>query len=88
MKCPTCSVGTESIKSSIVSGRVVTGCPACLPKQLQKSAPTAAKYYRREQQTKFRRELTQRVDPKNFSRAYPEKAREIYGDEKFRGYTN
>jgi hypothetical protein len=69
----------------IVNGKLVDIDPD--NRKWKQGSPSSAEYYRREQKTKFRRELAQRVDPREFSKAYPEKAREYYGDENFRKYT-
>lgn len=36
----------------------------------QQGNQSSAEYYRREQKTKFRRELTQRVEPREYIKAY------------------
>lgn len=72
-------------KTSIRSSKLYTGCEYCLPQQLQQG--DSANFNRRYQQTTYRKELTQPVDPRNFIKAYPDKAREMYGDDTLRKYS-
>jgi len=87
MICTNCHKKTDLIRSIIAKGKILSGCSSCLDSQLQQGAETTNKYYKREQQTKYRRELTQRVDPREFIKAYPKRARELYDDETMRKYS-
>lgn len=59
-KCP-------NNKAVISKGKLVKGCDICLPTKIQQG--DTAKYYRREQQLKFRRDITQ-ANQKEYVRAY------------------
>lgn len=90
MICITCGSETDSVKSIVARNRILTGCPNCLQSQLQHGTDTAHKYFKREQQTKFRRELTQPIEPREFIKAYGvDKARERgYNDDTIRKYSS
>lgn len=75
MICSNCQSETGSIKSIISNGTILTGCDKCLTGQrLQKGNDNSSKYYKREQQTKFRKELTQPFEPREFIKAYGHEA--------------
>jgi len=87
MICPNCNKKTASIKSQILKGKLLDGCDDCLPQQYQQGSGTTAQYYRRQMQTKHRQNLAQPVDPREFIKAFPDKAREMYSDETYRKYS-
>jgi hypothetical protein len=87
MICNNCKKNTDSIKSIVSKSEILTGCPNCLPGQLQMGSGTNAQYYKREQQNKFRRELTQPTEPREFIKAYPERAQQMYGEKTLRKYS-
>lgn len=86
MICSNCGNKTDSLKSIIVKGEIISGCSKCLGSGLQKSNDRTAKYYKQEQQRKFKRELTQHIEPREFIQAFGvEKARERgFSDEDIR----
>lgn len=90
MICPNCSEKTEAIKSLISKGEILTGCQKCLTPQLQKGSGTNHSHFKRVQQTKFRRELTQPVAPREYISAFgADAARERgYTDEQIRKFSN
>lgn len=70
----------------IIDGKLVDIDPT--DRKIQQGSHTAGEYYRREQKTKFRKELVQRVEPREYIKAYGvEKAREFYTDEQIRKYS-
>lgn len=70
-------------KKIISHGKILTGCEACLPTQLQQGDD--AKFQREWQKKEFRREITQPNQGRDFIRAYgAEKAREYMNDETIR----
>lgn len=87
MICPTCLYNSPSVKTQIHKGELIEGCDNCLGSQIQQGNGTNAQYYRREMQTKHRQNLAQPVDPREFIRAFPDKAREMYSDETYRKYS-
>lgn len=70
MICPNCHKKTDILKSVIIKGVILNGCPLCLDAGLQKANDRSAKYYKQEQQRKFRKELVQHVDQREFIQAY------------------
>lgn len=85
MTCSTCNKQTDSEKTVIRSGQLFTGCDNCLNSQIQ-GGEFSAKSGRDWQRREFRKDLVQPNEPRDFSRAYPDKAREMYGDETARKY--
>lgn len=67
------------MRSVIAHGKILEGCDKCLSSQLQQGSGTTAAYYKREQQTKFRKELTQPVAPREFIQAYGHEVARSYG---------
>ena len=70
MICPNCKEESDSLKSVIRKGTLLTGCGKCLSTSLQHGTETTHGYYKRQQQTQYRRELTQPVDPREYIKAY------------------
>jgi ribosome-binding protein aMBF1 (putative translation factor) len=89
MICIKCDRKCNSIKSVIVSGSIIEGCENCISSNLQKGSGTTAAYYKREQQTKFRRDLTQPVEPREYIKAFGVDAARAKGfnDETIRKYS-
>jgi hypothetical protein len=87
--CTNCGKETDALKSIIVKGEIKSGCSFCLGSNLQKANDRSAKYYKQEQQRKFKRELVQHVDQREFIQVYgAEKAREKgFSDEDIRKYS-
>lgn len=69
-------------KTVIRQGKLLTGCDVCLPAQMSQGDSAAS--HRRFQQQHYRREMTQPNQGRAFAKAYPQKARELYGDAAFR----
>ena len=72
--------------SSIRAGELVIGCDRCIGATLQHGSSAA--FDRRWQQTEYRRDLTQKNQPRQFIQAFGvDKAREHgYSDEQIRKY--
>lgn len=89
MICPNCKRKTDTLKSVIIRGGIVSGCPLCLGSNLQKANDRSAKYYKQEQQRKFKKELIQPIDQRDFISAYGiDKARDRgYSEEDIRKYS-
>lgn len=83
--CPRCGRPVDNVVTKIGDGKLVTGCASCLGVTLGNGY--AAKYNRDRQREDYRRDLVQPVDPRAYAKAYPDKARELYGDEAFRKYS-
>lgn len=88
MKCDNCKKKVESVKSAVVNGVFLSKrCNLCLNNSVEAN-PMAAKYKRDRQREKHRKDIIQRYDGteinKEFVRAYPEQAREQFGDEVMR----
>lgn len=83
MTCSVCNKEAERQRSVIKFGKIIKGCEQCLPAQLVQG--DSAKYYRETQKRDFRRELTQEWQPE-YAKAYPELAREAWGDDVARKY--
>lgn len=66
-----------------IGEELTIGCAQCIDRRTQKK--TDAEYNRKQQQKQYRRDLTQPNDPA-FAKAYPEKFRELYGDDMYRKY--
>lgn len=81
MKCITCLKPCDKQRSTIRNGVVIKGCDTCLASQIQQG--DSAKFYREAQKREFRRELTQPWQ-KEFAQAYPDQARQEWGDYLFR----
>lgn len=82
-KCPTCNRDTDAVISRIVGKQIMVGCGECLWDNMLQQASGTAKYWRDRQKEDYRRDITQ-PNQKEFAKAYPEKFREIHGDELFR----
>ena len=86
MVCPSCNQPTDSVKSVIARGLILTGCDKCLP-TLVKGTDLAAAGHRRHDQRKYAQDLVQPFE-KDFAKLYgADNARE-YGwtDEDLRKY--
>ena len=81
MKCITCHKTCDLQRTAIQKGKLVTGCEQCLVSNIQQG--DSAKYYREAQKREFRRELTQPWQAE-YAKAYPEQARQEWGDELYR----
>lgn len=86
MTCPTCKQDCDSIRTIKHKGELKTGCDNCLASQLVSGDGSSAKYYRNAQRADFRRDLTQPWQ-KEYAKAYPDKAREEWGDEMARKFS-
>lgn len=82
MICPNCNQEAKITKTTIHNGKLVTTCENC--SKLKQPHQLAAKNRREQQKKDFRRDLTQPTEKRAFTQAYPDKAREMYGDEEFR----
>ena len=80
MKCSTCNKDCDSLLSIIHRGKVLSGCEQCIASQRVTTDGHSAKFYRDAQKKEFRRELTQPWE-KDYARAYPDQAREEWGDD-------
>lgn len=87
MICINCHKKTESIKSVITHGKVVTGCSNCLP-TLISEAPTAANHRREAMKREYAADLVQPIE-KDFAKRYgADKAREVgWSEASIRKYT-
>lgn len=70
MTCPSCKRKTDTLRSVIIKGEIISGCSFCLGSNLQKGNDRSAKYYKQEQQRKFKKELIQPIDQRDFISAY------------------
>lgn len=84
MICKVCRKEGNS-RSVISRGKIIEGCDNCISSQI-KTDGHSAKFYREAQKKDFRRELTQPWE-KGYAKAYPDKAREEWGDEAARKYS-
>lgn len=83
MTCPNCKTEAITIRSRIVQGKISTGCDNCLTDNSNVDASGIAKYKRDRQKEDYRRDITQPND-KAFAKAYPERFREMHGDDLYR----
>lgn len=83
MKCPSCQQETISIKSVIRKEEILTGCDHCLSSLVQSNI-MSAKYNRDRMKEDYRKDIIQNTNPRDYAKAYPKQARELYGDEEFR----
>lgn len=72
--------------TELYRGKLVTGCEICLASLTVQGTDMAAKNRRDTMRRDHKRDLIQPNDPRNFAKAYPDKAREIYSDEQMRRY--
>lgn len=70
MICDNCGKKTDTLRSVIVKGQIMSGCALCLGSGIQKANDRSAKYYKQEQQRKFKKELIQPIDQRDFISAY------------------
>lgn len=83
MTCPKCSSEVTGILSRIIGKQIIVGCELCLEDNLVYQASGTAKYWRDRQKEDYRRDIIQ-PNQKEFAKAYPEKFREIHGDDLYR----
>jgi hypothetical protein len=83
-KCKNCGKPTDHLRTVAQNGQILRGCDLCIT-QVQQGHEGASKFDREWQKKQYRRELTQPND-KSYAKAYPEKAREEWGDNTFRKY--
>lgn len=81
--CSNCKRPNADEKTVIFQGKIYTGCEGCLPTTTHQEAAGSAKYWRDRQREDYRRDITQ-PNQKEYARAYPEKFREIHGDDLYR----
>lgn len=81
-KCLTC--GEQNPTKKIISkGKILTGCEACLPTQLQQGDD--AKFQRDWQRKEYRKDITQPNQGRDFIKAYGiDRAREYMDDSTIR----
>lgn len=80
-----CACGSGlPVKTVIKAGKIIIGCDKCLT--YAKSA-NVAQYERRWQRGQYRKDITQSTDPKNFTRAYPDRAKELYDEATLRRWS-
>lgn len=85
MTCNICKQECATQKSIVKHGEILDGCEKCLGLQLQKG--DSASFDRRMMQNDYRKDLIQPNSPRDFAKAYPEQAREMFGDEAYRRYS-
>lgn len=83
MKCGSCHREVGTVKNVIRQGKILTGCDNCLSNLTQGNV-LSAKYNRDRMREDYRKDIVQKSDPRAYAKAYPEKAREHFGDEQFR----
>ncbi len=74
--CDTCHNPTDSQKTLIRNGKVIKGCPSCLPQLLQQG--DSAAHVRKYQQAEYRKDLTQ-PNQRDFVKAYGAETARKYG---------
>jgi ribosome-binding protein aMBF1 (putative translation factor) len=82
-KCKVCKKETDTLRSIIHDGKILSGCDNCLDSQIAADNDRAAKGNREYQRSQYRKDLLQPFQPE-YARAYPDKFREKYGDETYR----
>lgn len=84
MICNKCKKPADVAKTIVSNRKIYEGCENCINTLVQAS-DGAPKYFRETQKKDFRRELTQ-PNQREYFKAYPDKAREQYGDDMMRKY--
>ncbi len=86
MTCPTCKTETESVKTVIRRGKLVTGCSICLHFAPIRNQNDVAKYDRDRQREDYRQDITQPFEGRSYLKTRGiDKAREMgYSDEDIR----
>lgn len=82
--CPTCHQPADALKSVAHDGRILRGCDRCLHTQVQGNE-LVAKHNRDYQKAEYRKDTLQLNEP-GYARAYPERFRDVHGDEALRQY--
>lgn len=87
MICINCNKQADYLKTVVINGEVIDGCEHCLNTSVAE-ASGVAKYNRDWQRAEYRKSIIQPNQPRDFVRAYGEKAREYgYSDEQLRKYS-
>jgi hypothetical protein len=82
--CPTCHKQAQTVRTVIRRGQLVTGCKNCTHTTTQQPHALAAKNRREQQKKDYRKDLAQPSQKRAWAEAYPEQAREMWGDDEFR----
>lgn len=80
----TCDHKGHTVKTVIHNHKLIEGCDKCIP--LQQGNESIAKHNRDYQKIQYRRDLTQ-PNQKEYFKAFPDKAREMHGDDLARKYS-
>lgn len=83
--CPNCYEKCREIKTFITHGQLVTGCELCSHTLVQGNE-LAAQSKRAFDRRDRRKSNIQPVEVEEYIAAYPEQARELYGDDTVRKY--
>lgn len=82
--CTNCKSKVDSLKSVIRNGKILNGCDKCIRSLVQGDS---ARYYREIQKKDYRRDLTQPSQTRDYIKAYPDKARDIYPEDVYRKFS-
>lgn len=87
MKCLSCGLPTTKQKTVIRDGKIVEGCDACLEDSIQSANTLNGNHNRNAQRAEYRKDILQKWQSRDYARAFPDQAKELFGEENARRFS-